>query len=149
MHEPTRSNDLLLQHPQQLGLQRQIDLGDFVQQDRAAVGRLEAAGPRSVGPGKGALFVAEQLAFHQVGREHGAIQADHRRTVAMAGGMDRPGDQLLAGAAFARDEHGLRRRADLQDPRPQGLHRRAGADHRRRAGIGRCDHVHGATAGSG
>ena len=53
----------LLQHPQQLGLQRQIDLGDLVQQDRAAVGRLEAARAGGVGPRKGALFVAEQARF--------------------------------------------------------------------------------------
>ena len=41
---------LLLQHPQQLGLQRQI--ADLVEEQRAAVGQLELAGPRAVGPGE-------------------------------------------------------------------------------------------------
>ncbi len=96
------------------------------------MGRLEAAGPRGIGPGERALFVAEQLAFHQLCREHRAIQADHRHRVAVAGGVDGPGDKLFAGAAFAHDEDGLGRRPDLQDPRPQRLHERAGADHRGR-----------------
>ena len=110
-------------------MQRGIDLGDFIQQDRAAVGRLEAAGPRGVGPRERALLVAEELALHQLRREHRAIQADHRRRVAMAGRVDRAGDEFLAGAALAHDEHGFRRRPHLKDSRPQRLHERAGTDH--------------------
>ena len=34
---------LFLQHAEQFGLQAQVDFGDFVEQDRAAVGRFEAA----------------------------------------------------------------------------------------------------------
>ena len=34
----------------------------------------------------------------------------------VAGGMDRPGDQFLASAALAGDQHGLRRGCDLGNP---------------------------------
>ena len=44
-------------------------------------------------------------------------------------GMDRPGDQLLAGPAFARNQHGLWRGGDLQNATAQRLHHRAGSDH--------------------
>ena len=53
----------LLQHPQQLGLQARADLADLVEQQRAAVGQLEAALAQRVSPGESTLLVAEQLAF--------------------------------------------------------------------------------------
>jgi hypothetical protein len=56
----------VLQHPQQLGLQRQVEFADFVEQQRAAVGRFDQANLAGVGIGEGALFVAEQLALDQV-----------------------------------------------------------------------------------
>src|SRR5262249_14594023 len=52
------------------------------------------------------LLVAEQLAFHQPGRQGGAVHLDERLVLALAQGMDGPGDQLLARAGLARNEHG-------------------------------------------
>ena len=40
-----RLDDLLLQHAQHLGLRLEAHVGDFVEEDRAAVGRLELAAP--------------------------------------------------------------------------------------------------------
>ena len=62
---PTRSNSLLLQDAQQLDLQLGAHAGDFVEEDGAAVGRLETAGLVVDGPGERSLDVAEQLAFEQ------------------------------------------------------------------------------------
>ena len=56
---------VLLQHAQQLDLQLRTHAGDFVEEDRAAVGRLEAAGLVVDGAGERALDVAEQFAFEQ------------------------------------------------------------------------------------
>src|SRR5438874_700569 len=63
----------LLEHAQQLGLERRRDLADLVQQQRPAVGQLEAAAAHPVGAGEGALLVAEQLALQQVLRQGGAV----------------------------------------------------------------------------
>ena len=69
---------LLLQHPQQLHLQRVADRVDFVEKDRAAVGRLEAAGPILDGAGERPFDVAEQFAFEQALAEGAAVDADVR-----------------------------------------------------------------------
>ena len=58
----------VLQHVQQLGLERRLHLADLVEEDRAAVGLLELADARRRRAGEGALLVAEQLALEQLGR---------------------------------------------------------------------------------
>ena len=49
--------------------------------------------------------MAEQLALEQLGGDRGAVQADERLAGALAVLVDRLGDQLLAGAVLADDEH--------------------------------------------
>src|ERR1019366_4846923 len=51
----------LLQHAQQLGLQFDRQVADFVEEDCAAAGHLEFAGAPLSRTGEGAAFVAEQL----------------------------------------------------------------------------------------
>ena len=58
----------VLQQLQQLGLQTQIEFGNFVEKQRAAMGQFHAARLRSVGAGEGALFVSEEFAFEQRAR---------------------------------------------------------------------------------
>ena len=53
------------QHPQQLGLERRRHLAHLVEEQRAAVGRLEQPLAGAVGAGEGAALVAEELAFEQ------------------------------------------------------------------------------------
>ena len=62
---PTRSNSFSCRTRKQLDLQLGAHAGDFVEKDRAAVGRLESAGLVVDGPGECPLDVAEQLAFQQ------------------------------------------------------------------------------------
>ena len=62
---PTRSNSALLEHAQELGLQAERQLADLVEEQRAAVGHLEAAGLLLGRAGERALLVAEQLALDQ------------------------------------------------------------------------------------
>jgi hypothetical protein len=50
----------LLEHPQQLRLERDVELADLVEEDRAALGLLEAAEVLTDRAGEAALLVAEQ-----------------------------------------------------------------------------------------
>ena len=59
----------LLEHAQELGLQRDVELADLVEEDRAAVGLLEAAGVLRDRAGEAALLVAEQRRFDQLARD--------------------------------------------------------------------------------
>ena len=68
----------LLQHAQQLGLERRRDLADLVEEQRAAVGQLEAALAGVDGAGEGALLVAEQLGLQQRLRQRRAVDLDER-----------------------------------------------------------------------
>ncbi len=65
-----------LQHAQQLGLQAERHLGDFVEQQRAALRLLELAGVRGVRAGEGAALVAEQHGFEHVLGDRRAVDGD-------------------------------------------------------------------------
>ena len=56
----------LLEHPEELGLDLEVDVADLVQEEGPAVGLLEAAHAVAVGAGERPLDVAEQLALEQV-----------------------------------------------------------------------------------
>src|SRR6185312_12531583 len=58
----------VLQKLQKFGLQTQFELGNFIQEKRAAVRHFHASRLRSVGAGERALFVSEQFAFQQSAR---------------------------------------------------------------------------------
>ena len=75
----------------------------------------EPAGAIGVGAGERAAFVAEQFAFGELRGEHRAVEADQRAGRSPAEGVDGLGDQFLAGAAFAADEHGFVGGGDLGD----------------------------------
>src|SRR2546423_15196138 len=64
----------ILQDLQQLRLEADIHIADLVQQNRAAIRGFEHAGFLLEGPGKGAPFISEELAFHQLRRQSGTIQ---------------------------------------------------------------------------
>jgi hypothetical protein len=65
-----------LEHAQQLDLQLERHLGDLVEEQRAAVRALEEARMVAVGTGEAALLVAEDLAFHEVGRDGAAVDRE-------------------------------------------------------------------------
>ena len=94
-----------LQYPQQLGLHRQGQLADLVEEQGGAVGKLELAGALLAGAGKGAAHVAEELALGQGFDEVGAVHRQQGLLVARRGGMDGKRRQLLANARLAGDQH--------------------------------------------
>ena len=114
----------VLQHPQQLDLQRRRQLGHLVQEQRAAVGLLEVTAPSAVGTGVGAALVAEELGLDQRVGDGTAVDRDEGCIAARVGQrMQVPGQHLLAAAALAGDEHGARARSDARGlllQRPDG-----------------------------
>ena len=71
---------------------------------------------RSNRAGERALLVAEQLALDQAGRQGGAVDLDERLVAPRAGRVDGAGDQLLAGAGLAGDQHRGVGRRDADRP---------------------------------
>ena len=67
---------LLLESSEQLRLEFERNVTDFVEEQRAAIGQLEAADSLRDRPGEGALLVTEQFAFEQPGRNRGAVEFD-------------------------------------------------------------------------
>ena len=96
----------VLQHVEQLGLERRLHLADLVEEDRAEVRLLELADARRRGAGERAFLVAEQLAFEQLRRQRRAVHLDERLVLARRSLMDGARDELLADAALAADQHG-------------------------------------------
>ena len=90
----------ILQHLQQLGLQRRRHLADFVQQDRALVAQLELAGLGLVGAGESAGLVAEQLALQQLAGHRGTVYFQESAVRALGVLVDEVGEHFLASAAF-------------------------------------------------
>ena len=78
---------------------------DFIEKDGPAVRQLEtsvAIGDRS---GEGAFEVPEQFALDEARRDGAAVHFHERAVLARAAVVDGPGDELLAGASFPRDQH--------------------------------------------
>ena len=96
---------MLLQHAQDLGLRARAHVADLVEEEAAAVGLLEAADPLLVGAGERALLVAEELGFEQVLLERRAVHLDEVPARAQRVVVDGAGDELLAGARLAADQH--------------------------------------------
>ena len=63
-------------------------------------------GLRAVRAGERAALVTEQLALEQLARQRRAVDLDEGRPSPRGVSVDRPGDELLADAGLAADEHG-------------------------------------------
>ena len=96
---------LLLERAQDLRLQRQRQLADLVEEQRAAVRELELARLARRRAGERALLVAEQLRLEQRLGNRRAVDRDERAVGARAQRVQRAREQLLAGAALAFEQH--------------------------------------------
>ena len=118
----------LLQHAQQLRLGAGGQLGDLVEEQRAAVGPLEAARPGTAGAGERTAFDAEQLRLDQVLGNRGAVDGHERTLRARAELMDTAAEHLLADAGFPEQHHRDLAGSDLVDHLARTLERLAAAD---------------------
>ena len=93
------------QKAQQQALHPQGHFPDLIEEDGAVARHLQL--PRAVakGAGEAPLDVAEQLGLEQRLGNASAIDRDERGVRAKARGAYRPGNDLLANTALARDEH--------------------------------------------
>ena len=96
----------VLEDAEQLDLHRGTGGADLVQENRAAVGLLELAHLLADRPGERPGHVPKQLALQQRLRQRPAGHLDKRLVPPGAAAMDRPGDERLAGAALAGNQHG-------------------------------------------
>src|SRR3984957_20372322 len=96
----------LLKHSQQLGLQTEGHVADFIQEERAVIGVLETPDALSDGASEGALDVTKELGFEQTRGKRPAVDGLQRRPVASAGGMNGAGQQLFSGSGLPADEDG-------------------------------------------
>src|SRR5579872_542294 len=94
----------LLQNTEELRLQVQRHLADFVQQDGAAMSEFEFARPVRHCSSEGSLAVTEKLALQQRFRDCGAVDRDEGLAAAGAGVMDKAGQQFFAGPALSLDQ---------------------------------------------
>ncbi len=93
-----------LEHAQQLGLQVQRHVGDFVEEQRAAVRELEPPDAVGLGVGEGPFHVAEQLALEDPFRQSAGVDGDQTLAGAARHGVDRLRDGAFAGAVLAGDQ---------------------------------------------
>ena len=99
----------LLEHAQELRLERQRHVADLVQEERPAVGGLDPSDARLDAGGDAALD-PEELRFEKTLGQRSAVDRHERLGRAIAAGVDHPRDELLARAALAADQDGGHRR---------------------------------------
>src|SRR5208337_1393007 len=95
---------LILQKAQKLGLEGGRQVGNLVEKNGAAVGRLETARLVLDRAGERAADVAEKFAFEKFLRERSAIDDNERLALARAPSMNLPRDDVFAGTAFAGEQ---------------------------------------------
>ena len=106
---------LFFDHAEQLSLHGKSQRRHLVEHNRAAAGQFQTPALLDVGAGEGTALVPEQLAFDQLGRQAGAVNFQQRLIVPRAKVVDHLSQQVLAGAAFAADQHGGGRESHLAD----------------------------------
>ncbi len=121
-------NIAILQDAQQLRLQRQRQLADFVEEQRAVIGHLKFAAAVADSPGKRPFHVTEQLALRHALRQRRAVEVHQRVSRTRRSLMHRLRHQLLTGPRFAADQHVQIRGGDNLDLFFQLQHRRRQAD---------------------
>ncbi len=97
---------MLLEQAQNLGLKCQRHVTNLVEKERAAVAPLKFTNAAAVCSGEGALLVTEQFTFQQVLRDGSAVEGQEGCLGPGAVLVDGTGDQFLAGAALAGNQHG-------------------------------------------
>ena len=135
--EPSGSNSLSCRTRRSLPWSAQRHVADFVEKERAAVRQFELAdAPLAIRAGVGARRRAEEFDFEQRLGNRRDVHRHERLRGARRGAVDRVGEQFLAGAGFAEQQH---RRLDLRGAARLTLHfeaRRARADEARERVLG-------------
>ena len=97
---------LVLHYAQNLGLGFQAHGADFIEEDCSSVGDLKQALFGRDSAGKSALDVAKEGRFQKIGGHGAGVDWNKGAVFARRMHVQRFGDQLFAGAAFALDQDG-------------------------------------------
>jgi hypothetical protein len=90
-------------------------VADLVEEQRSAVGELEAAALLLYRARKRAALVTEELALDQLRGDRGAVHFDEGAVRALRRAVDRARDELFAGAGLAGDQYAHAGRGDFGD----------------------------------
>src|SRR5581483_261893 len=118
----------LLERAQELGLKRGRRVADFIEEERAAMSLFETALMFAHRPGERAFLVSEQFGFDQRLRECRTVHLHEGSVLAGTKIVNRPRDQLLAGAAFSAQENRRIAGRGLMNVRKDLVHQLALAD---------------------
>ena len=97
-------DNLVLQKAQQFDLQRVRQVANFVEKERATMGRFDLTDRLTDRARKSAAFVAEQLALQQRLRDRRAIDRDERLVGSRTQLMKRMCQEFFAGPTLAQDQ---------------------------------------------
>ena len=111
-----------LEHAQNLRLRGQRHVPDLVQKNGAVIALLEFADALRRRARKGPFLVAEQFAFQQILRDGRAVDRQKSLRMALAVMIYGPRHQLLARAAFPRDQRRRVASGQLPDDLENRLH---------------------------
>src|SRR5437870_1994885 len=101
-----------LEHSQELDLELGPKRADLVEEEAAPLRQLELSDLPLMGAGERALLVAEELGLDEGLGDGRRTDGDEGPVAPCPLVVDGPGDELLAGAALAGDQHGRRRLRD-------------------------------------
>ena len=98
-------NIAILQHAQQLRLQRQRQFANFIKEQGAVISHLKFTAAVADSPGKRPFHMAKQLALRHAFRQRRAVEIDQRVSRPRRALMHRLRHQLFPGAGFAADQY--------------------------------------------
>src|SRR5215472_6585412 len=96
---------LFLQNAQQLGLEGQRQVTDFVQKESSGISHFEAADFLCDGPRKSTLLVSKQFALQEIEGYGSTVELYEWAAAACAEIVNSACDQLFAGTGFSQDQH--------------------------------------------
>ena len=98
---PDPGENAVLDKPEELGLDGEGDVPDFVEEQGSPVGAFQMSGAAGLGARECVAFMAEEFAFKKGFRERTAVEGDKWAAFSWAILVDQPGGQGLAGARGA------------------------------------------------
>src|SRR5258708_37451557 len=93
-----------LEHTQQLWLQFQRYISNFIEEQRATIRQRKAADVRTNGTRESPAFMSEEFAFEKTSRQCRAVHLDEIPAAARAELVNRPRDDFLARPGLAADQ---------------------------------------------
>src|SRR5664280_2243238 len=118
---------LLLDESQELRLEGEGQIADFVKQQRSPVAHADPSGVVAHGAGKSPFDMSEQFTFQEFRRQGRTGNNAERHRRPLAPGVNGFGQHRLTGSAFSADKDGGIRRRRLSRQINGPRHRRAGA----------------------